>query len=92
MNRVKFLNKFYLYTGISKQIDHSKTFDITKSECIEALRCDQSWPVCLFDFTCKNRVPEFFCYRVEPSSYKIIDDYFMDRTDLSFTYSDVNST
>jgi hypothetical protein len=82
MNRIKFLNKFYMYTGIAKQMDNNKTFDITKTECIEALNCDQSWPVCLFDFTYKNRVPEYFAFRVDSSSYKIIDNYFNTSSDL----------
>ena len=76
MNRVKFLNKFYLYTGIAKQMDPSKGFDITKSECVEALTCDRRWPVCLFDFTIKNRVPEYFAFRVDQSAYTIIENHF----------------
>ncbi len=76
MNRVKFLNKFYLYSGFAKQMDQLRTFDITKSECIESLTCDRKWPVCLFDFPYKNRVPEYFAYRVDQSSYFINENYF----------------
>ena len=40
------------------------------------LTCDKKWPVCLFDFTYKNKVPEFFAFRVTPNSYSVRDDYF----------------
>lgn len=51
-------------------------FDITKTEHIEALKCNHKWPVCLFDFTYKNKVPEYFSFRVETSRYEIIQDHF----------------
>eukprot|EP00347_Sterkiella_histriomuscorum_P004415 403360549 len=77
INRVKFLNKFYLYNGIAKQMDQKiKCFDINKTEHIEALRCDKKWPVCLFDFTYKNKVPEYFAFRADSKSYSIQKDYF----------------
>ena len=50
-------------------------FDINRVECVNELRCDPSWPVCLFDFTYKNKVPEFFLFRADPSTFTIIDDY-----------------
>lgn len=53
-----------------------KGFDISKSEHLEALRCDKKWPVCLFDFTYKNKVPEYFAFRVDSTSYQINKDYF----------------
>jgi hypothetical protein len=77
INRVKFLNKFYLYSGLAKQkSDKDKTFDITKAEAVEALTCDHKWPVCLFDFTYKNKVPEFFVFKTERSTYKLDFGYF----------------
>lgn len=53
-----------------------KGFDINKSEHLDALVCNQRWPVCLFDFTYKNRVPDYFAFRVHSSAYNIIPDYF----------------
>lgn len=74
---MKFLSKFYLYSGLAKQkIDLDKTFDITKAEAVEALKCDKNWPVCLFDFTYKNKVPEFFVFKAERSTYNIFDNHF----------------
>ncbi len=57
-------------------MDKTKTFDINKSECVEALTCHKSWPVCLFDYTYKNKVPEYFAIRVKSSSYTVIENYF----------------
>ena len=55
-------------------MDNAKGFDITKTECIDALTCDDKWQVCLFDFTYKNKVPEYFVFRT--SKLVMIDDYF----------------
>lgn len=39
--------------------------------------CDPKWPICLFDFTYKNKVPNFFCFRVRADlSSFIVADYF----------------
>jgi hypothetical protein len=48
---------------------------MNKFETFEALTCDRNWPVCLFDFTYKNKIPEYFIYCVDSSSYRIQDDY-----------------
>jgi hypothetical protein len=66
-----------LFTGIAKTL-HSKdnTFDILKQECVEALTCKEKWPVCLFDFSYKNKVPEFFVFRVHSSRVVICEDHF----------------
>ena len=37
--------------------------------------CSQQWPVCLYDFTYKNKCSSFFSFRVQ-SSPQLIDDYF----------------
>ncbi|CDW74131.1 gtpase-activating protein [Stylonychia lemnae] len=77
INRVKFLNKFYLFTGIAKTLQSKQTgFDILKTECVESLTCKEKWPVCLFDFTYKNKVPEFFVFRVHSSKVVICEDHF----------------
>ena len=56
-------------------MEKSKMFDINRAECVDELRCDPNWPVCLFDYTYKNKVPEFFLFRADPSTFSIIDDY-----------------
>jgi hypothetical protein len=39
--------------------------------------CKPEWPICLFDFTIKSKIPNFFVYRVKRplDSFKI-NDYF----------------
>ena len=41
--------------------------------------CDYAhWPVCIFDFTFKSILPEYFVYRTRPGvGYTVIDDYFI---------------
>jgi hypothetical protein len=75
INRVRFLNKFYLFSGLSKMSGNAKTFDINKSEAIDILDCKSDWQVCLLNFTYKNKVPEYFIFQAHASSYHIDDDY-----------------
>jgi hypothetical protein len=65
INRNKFLNKFYLYMGFAKKTSaetRKKGLDSSKCETFERLTCDHKWPVCLFDFTYKNKIPDYFIY------------------------------
>lgn len=43
---------------------------------MKKLTCDHKWQVCLLDFTYKNKVPEYFVFRVATTNYNIIDNYF----------------
>ena len=44
---------------------------------MDIFNCDPTWPICLFDFTCKNKCPNFFRFRVgAPLDSFIQDDYF----------------
>jgi len=45
--------------------------------------CDTRWPLCLFDFTYKNKIPEFLCFRTSKDPPNFIDDYF-DSNDSPF--------
>lgn len=56
---------------------------------IELLTCDKKWPVCLFDFTYKNKVPDYFVFRVDKSTYELRENYFY--PEMSSNY-DCNST
>lgn len=39
--------------------------------------CKPEWPICLFDFTFKNKCPTYFCFRVKkPLSDYVVEDYF----------------
>lgn len=89
INRVRFLNKFYLYTGISKRVSNAKTFDINKQEAIECLECNPNWQVCLLNFTYKNKVPEYFVFQAHSSTFKVDDNYIdkmMSQEKSSFSF------
>lgn len=39
--------------------------------------CDPKWPICLFDFTYKNKVPHYLCFKVGGDLRSFIkDNYF----------------
>ena len=48
-----------------------------EQDLMDIYNCDPRWPICLYDFTFKNRCPTFVTYRFEkPLDEYIIDDYF----------------
>lgn len=77
--RLKHMNKFYLYSGLSKQesdqmeIFH-KALDVYENELMKVFNCNPVWPICLFDFTYKNKIPQFLVFKTH--SFTIIEDYF----------------
>ncbi len=39
--------------------------------------CNSEWPICLYDFTYKNRIPTYFCFKVEIDlTMNLLEDYF----------------
>ena len=50
---------------------------------LQSFRCDPKWPVCLFDFTFKNKTPEFLCYKTGPDSFDqlIVANHFSKPSD-----------
>lgn len=76
ITRTKFLNKFYLYCGVARSSDWKKEAESLNVDVLELLKCDKKWPVCLFDFTYKNKVPEFFVFRVAENNYHVTNNYF----------------
>jgi hypothetical protein len=73
--RSKFMNKFYLINGFSKQYKGNDQFK-TEEELITNLECDHKWPVCLFDFSYKAKITEYLAFQVDMSKVKIIDNHF----------------
>ena len=48
-----------------------------EADLMDIYNCDPRWPICLYDFTSKNRCPKFVAYRVQKSLDEfIINDYF----------------
>ena len=45
-------------------------------EIVDYIQCNKGWSVCLFDFTYKNRVPDYFAFSVDSRSIDINYEYF----------------
>lgn len=43
---------------------------------MKIFECDTQWPLCLYDFTYKNKIPQFLCFKTSSEPPIIIDDYF----------------
>lgn len=70
--KLKFLNKFYLYSSLTKHCEASnaknkdifqKSLDLYEKEVMEIFNCDTEWPICLYDFTYKNKIPQYLSFR-----------------------------
>lgn len=53
-----------------------KSLDQFESDVMQIFNCNTDWPICLFDFTFKNRIPNFITLKIENYPPRIIDDYF----------------
>ena len=50
-----------------------------EKELMHVFNCSQDWPICLFDFTYKNKIPNYFCFKVEKNLNDLLDEtYFCD--------------
>lgn len=51
--------------------------DLYERDLMKIFNCDTEWPICLFDFTVKNKNPTYIALRVQNNltNYKI-DGYF----------------
>jgi hypothetical protein len=81
INKSKFLNMFYLYSGFVKKYlqqceDECASMDQYRQDTIDIITCNHKWPVCTLDFSYKNKISEYFIFRVVTGSYTVIDDYY----------------
>ncbi|CDW83987.1 tbc domain-containing protein [Stylonychia lemnae] len=82
--RLKFLNKFYLYNGVQRSDNanstthelYYKSLDQYENEVMRVFNCSTEWPICLFDFTYKNKIPNYIVMASSSESPDIIQDYF----------------
>jgi hypothetical protein len=42
-----------------------QSLDKIEQNLMSIYKCNPEWPVCLYDFTFKNRNPNFFSYKVK---------------------------
>jgi len=79
MGKIKFLNWFYLFSGISrlKCEGQEKTCNEEgfEDEIVDNFECNPEWPICLYDFTYKNRCGDALAYQVQEMP-ELMEDYF----------------
>jgi hypothetical protein len=55
----------------------SSSIGVYEKQLMTVYHCNPEWPVCLYDFSFKNRVPNYFCLKVKkPLTSFIIPQYF----------------
>ncbi|CDW87967.1 tbc domain-containing protein [Stylonychia lemnae] len=91
--KLNFINKFFLYTGLCKYYEQKelgwKTMEQFERDLMQIFNCDQEWPICLFDFTYKNKIPNNLCFKIkETITSCMIHDYFDFEIPKSDLYSD----
>ena len=78
--KMQTINKFYLQGGIDSNMDYTgdaKSVEQMQADIISRFDCNPQWPICLFDFTYKNKVPQYFAFRTNEDLTKgQIEDYF----------------
>jgi len=44
---------------------------------MQFFNCNPEWPICLYDFSFRNKCPTYFAFRVgKPLVSYVVDDYF----------------
>ncbi len=71
--RIKFLNKFYLFSGTNRS---SNAIENSLKDPTCFFKCNQAWPLCVFDFTYKSIIPEYFIYKTCRESFIVRENYF----------------
>ena len=51
------------------------------NDVIDVIKCDQSWPVCIFDFSIHKKLPQFFVYKTAHYPGKIKENHFYGNCD-----------
>lgn len=74
------LNKFYLQSGLDSSGDYlgdPKSMEQIQHDLLCKFDCRPEWPICLFDFTYKNKIPCYFSFKVSDNLEEfLIDGYF----------------
>ena len=93
--RLKFLNKFYLYSELTKQFADNnfgnaaangvskekameqfcRPLDKYELEVMSIFNCNKDWPICLYDFTYKTKIPEYIALRTSSGPIAFMDNY-----------------
>lgn len=98
--RVEFLEKFALYKGLTfykdrenlVKTEQTKYKSANERQIMADFNCDSTWPVCLFDFSFKSKIPSFLSFRLGHDLTSLIkEDYFLDTDKLESGYIKVDN-
>lgn len=83
--RVKLLNKFFLLNRGMRKSKSDAVCDLDESKLLLTgkIKCSPHWPICLYDFTVRSRITNFFVFKVN-KPVKVIVDYFGEESDQTF--------
>ncbi|CAI2379223.1 unnamed protein product [Moneuplotes crassus] len=85
LKRVKILNKFFFLNKAiranKKQELHFELDNVDDRLSCSGMKCNFNWPLCLYDFTIRTRICNFFIFRVS-KPVRIIPEYFSDDLNL----------
>ena len=57
--------------------DKDYQYDLSHvNDVIDVIKCDLSWPVCIFDFSIHKKLPQFFIYKTKYYPGKIKENHF----------------
>ena len=77
--RLLFLSQYSLFSGLKLRSHDIQHTGDRENDIMKIFRCDPAWPVCLYDFAYKNKIPRYFCFRVKAQlTSLLISDYFND--------------
>lgn len=55
---------------------YGKPLDKYEIEVMKIFNCDHnSWPICLYDYTYKNRIPQYLCFKSSQYPIELIENY-----------------
>ena len=76
--KIKFLNKFYLFTGLMKEkgaSEYKKGQDENfEDQVVNSSEWNPDWPVCLYDFLYRDKLDTHFAFKSQ--NLEIVDNYF----------------
>lgn len=75
--RVKLLNKFFLLNRAMRRYKNDAVVDLDEAnlQLSNKIKCSMHWPICLYDFTVRTRITNYFVFKVA-KPVKVISDYF----------------
>ncbi len=96
--RLEFVSRFLLYGGLVRYYNDMKeksksvldavkitaqSMDKYERDLMKIFNCNTEWPVCIYDFSFKNKTPSYLAFKVEGDLESFIfEDYYFSDFDL----------